>query len=144
MLNCSLNPKSASYNLQQRTISNLAAFSKITNKAWYLMRIVCQQTILMKYHTLFLSPNALYVHTLLGCFVIFCTRLAVRGKWKLKVQVLFSSLWIIIILFFSSSLMSTWQSQIHYLQIATSLSLILHFQTHYSSLSKTQSFLIKL
>ena len=38
-------------------ISNFAVFffSKITNKAWYFMRIVCWQTILMKYHTLFLS-----------------------------------------------------------------------------------------
>ena len=25
------------------TISNFAAFSKITNKAWYFIRIVCQQ-----------------------------------------------------------------------------------------------------
>ena len=47
-----LNPLSATYNLQQTTISNFAAFSKITNKA-YFMRIVCWQTILMKYHTLF-------------------------------------------------------------------------------------------
>ena len=30
-------------------------FQKITNKAWYFVRIVCWQTILMKYHTLFLS-----------------------------------------------------------------------------------------
>ena len=29
----SFNPKSATYNLQQTTISNFAAFSKITNKA---------------------------------------------------------------------------------------------------------------
>ena len=27
----------------------------MTNKAWYSMSIVCWQTILMKYHTLFLS-----------------------------------------------------------------------------------------
>ena len=37
--------------MQQTTFSNFAAFSKITNKAWYFMRIVCWQTILMKYHT---------------------------------------------------------------------------------------------
>ena len=43
------------YNLQQTTISSFAAFSKITNKEYYCMRIVCQQTILMKYHTLFYS-----------------------------------------------------------------------------------------
>ena len=43
----------ATYNLQQTKISNLAAFSKITNKAWYFMRILCWQTFLMKYHTLF-------------------------------------------------------------------------------------------
>ena len=30
---CSLNPLSATYNLQQTTILNFAAFSKITNKA---------------------------------------------------------------------------------------------------------------
>ena len=28
-------------------------FSKITNKAWYFMRIVCQQMIFIKYHSLF-------------------------------------------------------------------------------------------
>ena len=41
------------YNLQQTTISNFAANLKITNKACYFMRIVCWQTILVKYHTLF-------------------------------------------------------------------------------------------
>ena len=46
---------SAAYILQQTTISNFVAFSKITNKAWYFMRIVCWQTILMKYHPLFFS-----------------------------------------------------------------------------------------
>ena len=51
------NPKMATYNLQQTTISNFAAFSKITNKEWYLMRIVCWQKILMKYHTLFFFEN---------------------------------------------------------------------------------------
>ena len=48
-----INPLSATYNLQQMTILNFAAFSKITNKLWYFMRIVFWQTILMKYHTLF-------------------------------------------------------------------------------------------
>ena len=48
---------SATYNLQQTTISNLAAFLEITIKVWYLMRIVCRQTILMKYHTLSFSKN---------------------------------------------------------------------------------------
>ena len=54
-----LNPLSATYNLQQTTISNFAAFSKITNnlKAWYFLRTVGWQTILMKYHTLFLFPK---------------------------------------------------------------------------------------
>ena len=41
--------------LQQMTISNFAAVSKIANKVRYFMRIVCWQTILMKYHTLFFS-----------------------------------------------------------------------------------------
>ena len=30
---------------------------KNNNQAWYFMRIVCQQTILMKYHTLFFSKS---------------------------------------------------------------------------------------
>ena len=38
----------------RRQLNNFATFSKITNKALYFMRIVCQQTILMKYNTLFL------------------------------------------------------------------------------------------
>ena len=41
-----INPLSATYILQQTTKSNIAAFSKITNKACYFMRIVCWQTIL--------------------------------------------------------------------------------------------------
>ena len=44
---CNFNPLSATYSLQQATISNFAAFSKITNEAWYFMTIVCWQTILM-------------------------------------------------------------------------------------------------
>ena len=44
-------------NLLQMTISNFAPFPKIANKAWYFMRIVCWQTILMKYHALFLSKT---------------------------------------------------------------------------------------
>ena len=36
----SVNPLSATYNLQQTTISYFAAFSKVTNKARYSMRIV--------------------------------------------------------------------------------------------------------
>ena len=39
--------------MQQKTFWNFATFSKITNKAWYFMRIVCRQTILKKFHTLF-------------------------------------------------------------------------------------------
>ena len=34
--------------MQQMTLSNFAAFSKIIDKAWYFMRIVCWQTILLK------------------------------------------------------------------------------------------------
>ena len=52
-----INPWSDTFNLQQMAISNVAAFSKITNKTWYFMRIVCWQAILMKYHTLFFSEN---------------------------------------------------------------------------------------
>ena len=44
------------YNLQQMTISNFAAFSKITDKAFF-MRILCSQMILMKYYTLFFFEN---------------------------------------------------------------------------------------
>ena len=36
-----LTHKAPPHNLQQTTVSNFAAFSKITNKAWYFMRIVC-------------------------------------------------------------------------------------------------------
>ena len=31
-----INPESANYNLQQKTSSHFVAFSKITNKGWYL------------------------------------------------------------------------------------------------------------
>ena len=49
-----INPLRATYNLQQTTISKFTAFSYnlTANKAGYFMTIVCQQTILMKYHTL--------------------------------------------------------------------------------------------
>ena len=57
------NSESATYNLQQRTISNFAAFSKITNKACYFMRIV-------KYHTLFLSK----IRKEVKIFVVCCRR----------------------------------------------------------------------
>ena len=55
--------------MQQTTISNFAAFSKVTNKA-YFMRIVCWQTILMKYHTLFL----LRIRKDVAKFVVCCSR----------------------------------------------------------------------
>ena len=59
-----INPSSATYNLQQTTISNFAAILKLSNKA-YFMRIVCWQTILMKYHTLqSLSSAAVVIDTL--------------------------------------------------------------------------------
>ena len=35
-----------------KSCDNFPLFRK--NKAWYFMRIVCQQTILMKYHALFI------------------------------------------------------------------------------------------
>ena len=66
---------SATYNLQQTTISNFAAFSKITTKAWYFMRIVCLQTILMKYHSLFLSK----IRKDVAKFVVCCSR-----DWRFK------------------------------------------------------------
>ena len=62
-------------NLQQTTISNFAAFSKITNKAWYFMRIVCWQTILMIYHTLFFSE----IRKDVAKFVVCCSR-----DWRFK------------------------------------------------------------
>ena len=71
-----INPKSATYNLQQTTNSNFAGFfSKITNKAWYFTRIVCWQTILMKYHTLFLSKARKDVTK----FVVCCSH-----DWRFK------------------------------------------------------------
>ena len=39
--------------LQQTTLSNFVFFSKLTNNAWYFLRIICWQMILTKYHTLF-------------------------------------------------------------------------------------------
>ena len=59
--------------LQQTTISNFAAFSKITNKAWCFMRIVCwqtKQTILMKYHALFLRKSGKISQNLLSAAVV--------------------------------------------------------------------------
>ena len=67
---------SATYNLQQTTIVNFAAFSKITNKAWYFMRIVCwQQMILMKYHTLFCRK----LGKIFAKFVVCCS-----WNWRFK------------------------------------------------------------
>ena len=52
------NPESATYNLQQTAIAKFAVFLKTkTNKACYFMRIICWQTILMQYHTLFFVEN---------------------------------------------------------------------------------------
>ena len=69
---------SATYNLQQTTISNCAALSKITNKAWYIMRIVCWQTILMKYHTLFFFRK---LGKDVAKFVVCCS-----CDWRLKLK----------------------------------------------------------
>ena len=73
----SVNPLRATYNLQQTTISNFAAFSKITIKAWYFMRIVCQHTILMKmkYHSFFLSK----IRKDVAKFVVCCS-----CDWRFK------------------------------------------------------------
>ena len=59
----------------RRQFQFFSAFSKITNKAWYFMRIVCFQTILMKYHTLFLSK----IRKEVTIFVVYCSRI-----WRLK------------------------------------------------------------
>ena len=64
------NQKSATYTLQRTTISIFAAFSRITNKAWYFMRIICCQTTLIKYHTLFFSKN----RKDFAKFVVCCSR----------------------------------------------------------------------
>ena len=68
-------PLSATYNLQQTPNSNFTAFSKITNKGWYFMRIVCQQTILMKYHTLFISKIVIFskIGNDVAKFVVCCS-----------------------------------------------------------------------
>ena len=47
--------KASSIICSRRQSKILLLFKKITNTAWYFMRIVCWQTILMKYHTLFFS-----------------------------------------------------------------------------------------
>ena len=61
---------SATYYLQQTTISNFAALSKITNKAWCFMRILCWQTILMKYHALFLQKSGKISQNVLSAAVV--------------------------------------------------------------------------
>ena len=48
----------------------LPFFSNLTKQAWYFMRIVCWQTILMKYHTLFFSKNRKYVANLSSAAVV--------------------------------------------------------------------------
>ena len=50
-------------------------FTKITNKAWHFMRIVCWQTILMKYHSLIFSKIRKDVIK----FVVCCCR-----DWRFK------------------------------------------------------------
>ena len=61
-----------------KLVAYLGAFYSgelITNKAWYFMRIVCWQTVLMKYHTLFLSKTRKDV----AKFVVCCSR-----DWRFK------------------------------------------------------------
>ena len=53
-----------------RQFEILMRFSKIKNKAWYFMRIVCWQTILMKYHTLVF----LKIRKDVAKFVVCCSR----------------------------------------------------------------------
>ena len=46
-----VDPKKSTYNLQQTTILNFAFLNN--KKAYFFMRIVCRQTIYIKYHALF-------------------------------------------------------------------------------------------
>ena len=60
----------------RRQFQILPLFSKITNKAWYFMQIVCWQTILVKYDTLFFF---LKIRKDVAKFVICCSR-----DWRFK------------------------------------------------------------
>ena len=51
-------------------VSNFANVSKITNKVRYFMRIVCWQSILMKFHSLFILKISKDVTK----FVVCCSR----------------------------------------------------------------------
>ena len=62
----------------RRQFKNLAAFSKITNKTWYFMRIVYWQKILMKHHTLFFSKIRKDVAKFVVCCSCDCA-LRVKG-----------------------------------------------------------------
>ena len=65
------NPFSAIYNLATDDNFKFCCFlKKITNKARYFKRIVCQQTILKKYNSLFLSKMKKDVTR----FVVCCSR----------------------------------------------------------------------
>ena len=46
-------PLKSQSRLQQTTNFSTSFLIFETNKVWYFMRIVCQQTILVKYHALF-------------------------------------------------------------------------------------------
>ena len=59
----------------RQKIPKIAAFSKITNKGWYFMRIVCWQTILMKCHSLFLMK----IRKDVTKFVVCCS-----SDWRFK------------------------------------------------------------
>ena len=59
----------------RRQFQNLPLFSKITNKACNFVRIVCWQTILMKYHILFF----LKIKKDVAKFVVCCSRV-----WRCK------------------------------------------------------------
>ena len=57
----SLNFKAPPIICSRRQFQNFAAFSKIKDKACYVMRIVCWQTILIKYHTFIFLLSAAFV-----------------------------------------------------------------------------------
>ena len=65
----------------RRQFQILLVFQKLTNMAWYFMKIVCWQTILMKYHTIFLSKTRKDVAKFVVCWFRVKSHLPWGGSW---------------------------------------------------------------
>ena len=84
-------------------------FSKITNKEWYFMRIVCQQTIFMTYHSLFFLKLGKISQNLLSAAVVIGA-LRVKINWDC-IQVTFTQK--VLFHIFLSKLLMEWKYFIH-------------------------------